>query len=177
MAHFVEFLELLKHTESKFHASLFNIRPTFPPHCMVKYMKCEVIDHVHSYASGALKAHWDTIGCIQSRGNAEVAAVHAVTRCGTSVSASACNPLRSITPWLQSWVLAVVKTKNRHYAPIRAAQEMKVPEINRIPRSKKIHSAQQEQIPNGKTLQLLKNSFKIFTCLGTWRHGSVTKGA
>lgn len=62
VAHFVEFLELLKHAENKFHASLFNIRPAFPPRCMVKYIKCEVIDLVHSYASGALKAHWDTIG-------------------------------------------------------------------------------------------------------------------
>ena len=59
---FVEFLELLKHAEDKFHASLFNIRPAFPPRGMVKYIKCEVIDLVHSYASGALKAHWDTIG-------------------------------------------------------------------------------------------------------------------
>lgn len=96
-----------------------------------------------------------------------------MTRCGTSVPASACNPLRSTAPWLQGWVLAVIKTKIRHYAPIRAAQEMKVPEIKRIPRFKKMYSAQQEHIPNGKTLQLLKNSFKIFACLGTWRHGSV----
>lgn len=63
---------------------------------------------------------------------------------GVSATASACNPLRSTTA---KWVLAGVKTKNKYHAPIRAAQEMKVPVTIGFPRFEKTHSAQQEHIP------------------------------
>lgn len=44
-------------------------------------------------------------------------------------------------------MLGTVKTKNKYYAHIRAAQKRKAPEINTIPRYDKMHNAQQEHVP------------------------------
>lgn len=85
--------------------------------------------------------------------------------------------IHSVQPCLQSWVLQLWRQRTNTMHRSEQHRKWRSQWQTCFQGSRRCTVPDRSIFPNGKTPQLLMNSFQVLTFLGTWRHGSVAKSA